>query len=99
MEHPDTSDWLDRRERSDGYSGEIARHGRHRVILHRYGVEWILQRDAGYGPPSRRWLRCHYVTTKAKLMRLWAGAEPLAGPITALEALPHEARHMGRIAP
>lgn len=97
MKRPDTSGWPDRRERSDGYSGEIARHGRHRVILHRYGFVWIIQRKAEYGPPSRCWLRCQFVTRKAQLLRLWAVAEPLAGPVAALDALPPEASQMGRV--
>ena len=81
--------WPDRKENSDSYSGEIARHGRHRAI----------QRDRRPKLVTTRWEPLYHRTTKNALLRLWATSEPLYGGNPALGALPDHTHHMGRVTP
>ena len=90
----DPRDWGNRREESDGYSGEIAQHGKHRVILCRDGIQWIIQRKGGSRRGSVRWRSLSYCTTKKALLRLWATVEPDAAALQTLTALPEYTREI-----
>ncbi len=78
-------------ESADAYVRVIARHGRHRVILCRDGIQWIIQRRKS--GVTGRWKALSYCTTRAALIRLWPTSE---GPVPPeIAALPEKIRRPG----
>lgn len=82
----------DHREASDSNAREITRHGKHRVILCRDGIQWIIQRRAGKSGIRAQWKALHYVTTRKALLRIWPCLEPASGALSPLHSLPERAR-------
>ena len=78
----------DGRESSDLYRAEICRQGRCRVILCKDGIQWILQRRGKAA--GARWRSVSYFTTRAALIKAWAGL--CDGVPPELKALPDKVR-------
>ena len=60
------------REKDDCYKGEIARHGRFRVVICKDSLQWILQRQRG--GPEGRWVALGYCVTQNALSTLWTAS-------------------------
>ena len=59
------------REASDDYKFVICHIGtRHRVIVCKLGIQWIIQICDGKRRGRRRWAGQHYVTSKPRLIEL-----------------------------
>ncbi|MFD1156968.1 hypothetical protein [Roseovarius aestuarii] len=76
-------------ETADSYHAELARHGKHRVIICKDGHQYILQYLKKPGAESP-WVAIAYCTTKMALIRLSLDVEPGLEP--GLKALPERAR-------
>lgn len=80
----------DHRESADGYSGEIHRLDRWRVVVCRDGIQYLLQRRRpGKAGVGGQWDSVAYCVTQRALMRLWRQETGNAGE--ALERLPERA--------
>jgi hypothetical protein len=83
------------RETSDNYCREIFRHGNHRIILCKDGIQWIIQRHkvSKSTRAGQRWKAIAYPCTKNTLTRLWASNTGDLCPDT-LGGLPEYANRM-----
>jgi hypothetical protein len=84
-------------ESADDYHGIVARlSARHRVIICRDQIQWILQRREGERHGQARWAGVGYFRTRAALLRasraLCTQIDPVA--LAVLAALPE---HFGRV--
>lgn len=64
---------LDRRERSENFSGEILRSDDWRVAVSRDGIQWLLQhrRTTAQEGATAAWDNVSFCQTRAALLRLW----------------------------
>jgi hypothetical protein len=69
---------LEHRESADQYRAVIVCQCRHRVILCKDSIQWIMQRRGKLA--GARWRAIGYFTTRAALARVWAACQGTVPP-------------------
>jgi hypothetical protein len=81
-------------ETADNYQAVVAvLNDRHRVIVCKEGIQWILQRREK-SPAERPWRGLHYCQTRKALIRLSGAFSPAVDPI-AMKTLVELPEHIG----